>query len=92
MAFRLFTTHAFDKDVKRCKKRGYPMEELAIVIDDLIKDGKVDAKYHPHILSGNRQGQWECHIRPDWLLVWKQNDQELILLMLNTGTHSDVFG
>ena len=53
----LFTTHAFDKDVKRCKKRGYPMEELAIVIDELIKEGKVDANYHPHMLSGNRQGQ-----------------------------------
>lgn len=92
MAFRLFTTHTFDKDVKRCKKRGYSMEELAIVIDELIKEGKVDANYHPHMLSGNRQGQWECHIRPDWLLVWEQNDKELTLLMLNTGTHSDVFG
>lgn len=57
MAFRLFTTHAFDKDVKHCKKRGYPMQELAIVINDLMEDGKVDEKYHPHLLSGNRQGQ-----------------------------------
>ena len=37
-------------------------------------------------------GEWECHIKPDWLLVWEQNDTDLILLMLNTGAHSDIFG
>ena len=48
-------------------------------------------EYKPHKLSGNRLGQWECHIKPDWLLVWEQNDNKLTLLMLNTGTHSDIF-
>ena len=44
------------------------------------------------ILHGNHEGEWEAHIKPDWLLVWEQNDDELTLLMLTTGTHSDVFG
>ena len=39
-----------------------------------------------------KRGQWKCHIEPDWLMIWEQNDDELILLMLNTGTHSDIFG
>jgi mRNA interferase YafQ len=44
------------------------------------------------MLHGDRQGQWECHIQPNWLLIWKQKGNELELLMLNTGTHSDLFG
>ena len=46
----------------------------------------------PHKLSGDYVGCWECHIKPDWLLVWEQNDTELVLHMTNTGTHSDIFG
>lgn len=44
------------------------------------------------MLHGDRQDQWECHIQPNWLLIWKQKGNELELLMLNTGTHSDLFG
>lgn len=68
------------------------MDDFAKVVNDLKDDGKVDAKYHPHVLSGKRRGQWECHIHPDWLLVWEQDDDKLTLLMINTGTHSDLFG
>ncbi|MGC4129045.1 MAG: type II toxin-antitoxin system YafQ family toxin [Bergeyella sp.] len=53
--------------------------------------GTLPAKYKPHKLSGNYAGCWECHIKPDWLLIWKQNDNELILLLMDTGTHSDLF-
>lgn len=91
MAYKFKTTKQFDKDVKRCIKRGLSMEDFKKVIDDLVDDGKVDPKYKPHRLSGNRRGQWECHIHPNWLLVWLQNDEELTLLMLNTGTNSDLF-
>ena len=48
-------------------------------------------KYRPHKLSGNYSNCWECHIKEDWLLVWLQNDNELTLLFINTGTHSDLF-
>ena len=48
-------------------------------------------KYHPHKLSGKFEGLWECHIKSDWLLIWQQNDTELVLIMTDTGTHTDLF-
>ena len=92
MAYRITTTHQFERDLKRCIRRGLPMDEFRCVILLLERDGKLPAKYKPHLLQGDRGGQWECHIRPDWLLIWKQFDEELQLLMINTGTHSDLFG
>ena len=84
-------TNQFKKDWKLCAKRGYPMNLLQEVITILAETGSLPAQFKPHKLTGSRQGEWECHIRPDWLLVWEQDDSNLILLMLNTGTHSDVF-
>lgn len=57
----------------------------------LAEKGKLPEKYKAHKLTGNYKECWECHIKPDWLLVWKQNDTELILLFINTGTYSDLF-
>ena len=91
MSYTILTTNQFKKDLKRCHKRGLPMDILKQAIDILKETGTLPASYKPHKLRGNRQGQWECHLQPDWLLVWEQNDTELILLMLNTGTHSDIF-
>ena len=73
------------------KKRGCPMDELRRVIELLMETGVLPVKYKPHKLTGNHKGQWECHIKPDWLLVWEQNDNEFTLLLLETGTHSDLF-
>ena len=91
MAYKISTTHQFEKDLKRCIKRGYPMDEFRKVVQLLERDGRLPEAYRPHMLHGDRQGQWECHIQPDWLLIWKQIGNELELLMLNTGTHSDLF-
>jgi len=88
----LRTTHQFERDLKRCAKRGFPMDDLRTAITILVNNGKLSPEYKPHKLHGNHEGEWECHIHPDWLLVWEQNDTELTLLMLNTGTHSDIFG
>ena len=85
------TTNTFEADVKRCKKRRYDMLALVTVIKLLEKDGALPKQYKPHKLTGKYKGHWECHIKPDWLLVWQQNDLELILLFTNTGTHSDLF-
>ena len=90
--YKIKTTHQFEKDLERCKKRGYTMEKLRTVIQLLERDGTLPLQYRPHILRGDRIGQWECHIQPDWLLVWNQFEDELELLLLNTGTHSDLFG
>ena len=85
------TTKRFDKDLKRCLKRGLDMQHLYDAIALLRTTGTLPAQYRPHKLSGNRDGQWECHIEPDWLMMWEQNDMELTLLFLQTGTHSDLF-
>ena len=82
MAYTLTYTGQFKKDLKRCQKRGLDIELLHKVITLLQENGS---------LPGQFSGYWECHIKPDWLLIWEQNDKELTLLLLNTGTHSDLF-
>ena len=67
------------------------MERFKKVIRLLEENGKLPAEYRPHKLSGQYEGKWECHIMSDWLLIWEQHDDELVLIMTNTGSHSDVF-
>lgn len=81
----------FKKSLKLCKKRGLPLEMLHKAISLLVENGMLPQKYTPHVLSGKYAGVWECHIRPDWLLLWRQDNETLTLLMLETGTHSDLF-
>ncbi len=66
------------------------MALLEKVIALLAETGTLPRQYYPHKLHGDLEGCWECHIRPNWLLIWKQNDTELTLLFTNTGTHSDL--
>jgi len=68
------------------------MEKFKEVTRMLVTTGKLPAKYKTHKLTGNYSGCLECHIQPDWLLVWKQNDNLLQLLFTDTGTHADLFG
>ena len=68
------------------------MERLLEVVRMLAESGTLPQQYRPHKLSGYSGGNtWECHIESDWLLIWEQNDTCLTLLMLDTGTHSDIF-
>lgn len=89
--YQTATTNQFEKDVKTCKKRGYNMDLLYKCIILLQQHGKLPAIYKPHKLSGNYSGFWECHIRPDWLLIWLQNEQEKLITLTRTGTHADLF-
>ncbi len=57
----------------------------------LENEGSLPAKYRPHKLSGDYEGCWECHVESDWLLIWEQDDTKLTLLMLDTGSHSDLY-
>ena len=92
MKYTLRTTKKFEKSVKRCIRRNYSMDELRKVMSLLVETGTLPINYHPHKLQGKKGNvTWECHILPDWLLVWEQYDEELIMLMLDTGTHSDLF-
>lgn len=90
--YKYLVTNQFKKDVKLCIKRGKPIEELKIAIELLLESGQLPVRYKPHRLAGPLKGLWECHLQPDWLLIWQQRDDELIMLMTRTGTHSDVFG
>ena len=89
--YELEYTNSFEKDLKRCPNRGYNLQLLQEAIDILQEKGELPAQYRPHKLSGKLVGLWECHIKGDWLLIWQQNDTELILIMTDTGIHADLF-
>jgi len=89
--YELRITGECKQNLKQCKRRGLPMDELWTVVGKLLNGETLEEKYRAHRLTGDRKGQWECHIQPNWLLVWEQHDKELILVMLNTGTHADLF-
>ena len=74
------------------QKRGYNIQELDDVIDTLRQGKVLDAKYKDHALKGNLEGFRECHIRPDWLLLYLKEDDILVLTLTDTGTHSDILG
>ncbi|MBQ7640560.1 MAG: type II toxin-antitoxin system YafQ family toxin [Bacteroidales bacterium] len=88
--YKCLTTGQFRRDVKLCAKQGRNMDLLGAVISLLAEDGRLPQEYHPHKLSGRLSGIWECHIQPDWLLLWTQDDDRLILVMTRTGTHAEV--
>ena len=84
-------TNKFKKSLELSFRRNLDLELLKNIIHTLAKGEKPDTKYHAHILEGYKTVIWECHIKPDWLLLWQQNDDRLILILLDTGTHSDLF-
>ena len=93
MKYTLRYSGQFKRSYKLCKKRGLDISKLEHVIRLLAETGTLPQEYNPHKLVGRKWcGYWECHIEPNWLLVWDQNDTELILLLLDTGTHSDLLG
>ena len=92
--YSLEVTNKFKKDFRQCIKRGLPIIKLQEAMRLLEKNGTLPPEYRPHKLSGDYAGRWECHINgrnSDWLLVWEQNDPQLTLLMLRTGSHADLF-
>mgnify|MGYP000095081519 CR=1 FL=1 len=91
MKYSINYTKKFKKNLRLCQKRGYDMNLFEQVSNLLETTGSLPSQYHPHKLSGKYAGLWECHIQGDWLLIWSQDDTELILLFTDTGTHSDLF-
>ena len=91
MKYEIIASRRFKKDLKRCQKRGLDMKLIYEAMSILATTGTLPSKYHPHKLKANFVGQWECHIQPDWLMTWEQNETQLTLLFLQTGTHSDLF-
>ncbi len=87
----LVTTGQFRKDYKRVKKRGYDTELLEKLINDLLQEKPLEEHYRDHGLVGDYLGFRECHILPDWLLIYAINKKQLILTASRTGTHADLF-
>lgn len=82
---------AFKKDYKRAVRRGYDVRLLEKVIELLAEQKPLPEQYHDHNLTGNYTGCRECHITPDWLLIYEVDGNELILYLTRTGSHSDLF-
>lgn len=89
--YRIRPSTKFQKDLKKAQKRGYDISLLTIVLNILANGETLPAKYKDHYLIGNYKGCRECHITPDWLLIYEILDDELILYLTRTGTHSDLF-
>ena len=87
----LVMTTQFRKDLKRINKRGKDLSLLKDVLQTLREEQALEEKYRDHALTGNYIGFRECHIQPDWLLVYAINKEELILTASRTGSHSDLF-
>lgn len=85
-------TNSFKRSFKKCLKRGLDSHVFETALRILVEKGSLPQNYKPHKLSGKYRGLWECHLQPDWLLIWFQDDDKLILQLIDTGTHSDLFG
>ena len=91
MQYELILTGEFKKSLKLAKKRGLDLKLLDKVITMLQNDIPLEEKYRDHELKGKYQGFRECHIQPDWLLIYRVEDRELELFLFRTGSHSDLF-
>ncbi len=91
MKYQIEMSTKFKKDYKLILKRGYNKNLLQEVIVMLSNGEELPAKYKDHSLTGNYVGYRECHITPDWLLIYKVEESLLILALTRTGTHSDLF-
>ena len=87
----IVASNRFRKDLKAAIKRGYNIALLAQVVDRLAAGKPLEEKHRDHLLTGDYGGFRECHITPDWLLVYQIRETELILFLSRTGTHSDLF-
>ena len=81
----------FKKDFKRIKKRGYDISWLEKIVELLANEVPLPEQFKDHNLSGNYNGFRECNIAPDWLLIYQVNNNELVLVLSRTGSHSDLF-
>ena len=90
MTYRVKTTKQFDMDIERLRKRRFDLGELQVVVDLLITGESLPARYKDHALNGSLKAFRECHIAPDWLLIYALKKLELILVLSRTGTHSEL--
>lgn len=91
MKYEVIFTNRFKKDLKLAKKQGKTLSKLLTVIELLANGETLDMKYRDHALTGDYSGTRECHIEPDWLLVYEIRNNVLILVLYRLGSHSELF-
>lgn len=89
MKYGIRRTTQFKRDVKRCINRGQDLEQLLFVVQELAEGHILTERYNNHLLKGQYIGKRDCHINPDWILIYAVEDNELVLY--RTGSHSDLF-
>lgn len=85
----IFQTSQFKKDIKRIKKRGKDLSKLKEIVSAVANNEGLEERHRDHALSGNWSGSRDCHIEPDWLLIYRVEEE--FLYLERTGSHSDLF-
>ena len=91
LKYSVVFTNKFKRDYKNMIKRGLDIALLDEVITKLAKGETLEEKYRDHYLTGDLAGFRECHIKPDWLLIYKIENEKLVLTLTRTGSHGDLF-
>lgn len=91
MKYKIRFTNRFKKDLKLAKKQGRNIDKLFEIVEKLAEDEILDEKYRDHSLSGNYKETRECHIEPDFLLIYEKIEGILVLSLVRAGSHSDLF-
>lgn len=91
MSYSIRYTTRFKKDLKLVEKQGKKLDKLFEIVSRLASGEQLEPKYRDHFLTGQYAGSRECHIEPDWLLIYEINEQDIILLLSRTGSNSDLF-
>ncbi|ESL02981.1 addiction module toxin, RelE/StbE family [Catonella morbi ATCC 51271] len=91
MKYDIEFTGSFKKDIKRAKKQNKDLDKLFEVIEIIANGEKLEKKYKDHTLKGKYEGSRECHVEPDWLLIYEICDDVLMLMLYRVGSHSDLF-
>lgn len=91
MKYEVKFTSQFKKDLKLAKKQGKDLEKLFEIIEKLANGEALEAKYRDHDLTGDYKGCRECHIEPDWLLIYEILEDVIVLLLYRVGSHSELF-
>ena len=91
-SYAIIATTQYRKSYKKAAKRGLNVKKLDEIVHKLSLGEKLGPKYRDHVLKGKYKGYHECHITPDWLLIYSIKDDILIITLVDTGTHADLFG
>lgn len=91
MKYDIVITNKCKKDIQKASRQGKNIDLLFEIVDQLSEGKKLDAKYQDHQLNGKYKGKRECHIEPDFLLIYQINDKQVVLYLVRVGTHSDLF-